>query len=108
MSTDAPSIMLSVTRGIMDREKEIDTTAGHLGGANGVPTAVRGMKRGDPEPDTQAAAALTDLAGAECKRPRIDGTVSVDVGQVRLPFSICCEIQTCGQSDMDLLQKRNI
>lgn len=88
MSTDVPSIIISVTRGIMDREKDIDTTAEHLGGASGVPTAVRGMKRGDPEPDTQAAAPLTDLAGAECKRPRIDGTVSVDVGQVRFPFSI--------------------
>lgn len=93
MLTDVPSIMLSVTRGIMDREKEIDTTAG---GATGVPTAVRGMKRGDPEPDTQVAAALTDLAGAECKRPRIDGTVSVDVGQVRLPLKICCESQRYG------------
>lgn len=95
MLTDVPSIMLSVTRGIMDREKEIDTTA-TAGGASGVPTAVRGMKRGDPEPDTQVAAALTDLAGAECKRPRIDGTVSVDVGQVRLPLNICWKIQRCG------------
>lgn len=103
MSTDVPPIMLSVTRGIMDREKEIDTTAGHLGGATGVPTAVRGMKRGDPEPDTQAAAALTDLAGAECKRPRIDGSVSVDVGQVRFPFNICCEIQTYGSSCIDII-----
>lgn len=86
MSTDVSSIIISVTRGIMDREK--DTAAEHLGGASGVPTVVRGMKRGDPEPDTQAAAPLTDLAGAECKRPRIDGTVSVDVGQVRFPFNI--------------------
>lgn len=92
MSTDVPSIIISVTRGIMDREKDIDTTAEHLGGTSGVPTAVRGMKRGDPEPDTQAAAPLTDLAGAECKKPRIDGTVGVDVGQVRFPFSIRREI----------------
>lgn len=83
---------------MMDREKEIDTTTGHLGGATGVPTAVRGMKRGDPEPDTRAAAALTDIAGAECKRPRIDGTVSVDVEQVRFPFNICREIQTYGDA----------
>lgn len=89
MSTDAPSVILPVTRGIVDREKEMDATAGPLGGATGVPTAVRGMKRGDPEPDHQAAAALTDLAGAECKRPRIDGIVSADVGQVRFPFNTC-------------------
>lgn len=106
MLTDVPSIMLSVTRGIMDREKEIDTTAGHLGGATGLPTAVRGMKRGDPEPDTQAAAAMTDLAGAECKRPRIDGTVSVDVGQVRLSLNMC-KIQAYGKSDMDLLHEHD-
>lgn len=105
MLTDVPSIMLSVTRGIMDRGKEMDTTAGHLGGAAEVPEAVRGVKRGDPEPDTQAAAVLTDVAGAECKRARIDGAVSADVGQVRLPLNICCKIQTYGQSDMDLLHK---
>lgn len=84
MSTDVASIMLPVSRGIMDRERDIDTAAGPLANAAGGPAAVRGMKRGDPEPDAQAAAALTDLAGAECKRPRIDGTGSVvgDIGQV--------------------------
>ena len=84
MSTDVASIMLPVSRGIMDREREIDTGAGSLGNAVGGPAAVRGMKRGDPEPDAQTAAALTDLTGAECKRPRIDGTGSVagEIGQV--------------------------
>ncbi|XP_073350003.1 RNA binding protein fox-1 homolog 2-like isoform X3 [Pagrus major] len=83
MSTDVASIMLPVSRGIMDRERDIDTAAGPLANAAGGPAAVRGMKRGDPEPDAQTAAALTDLAGAECKRPRIDGTGSVvgDIGQ---------------------------
>lgn len=83
MSTDVASIMLPVSRGIMDREREIDTAAGPLANAVG-PAAVRGMKRGDPEPDAQTAAALTDLAGAECKRPRIDGIGGVigDIGQV--------------------------
>lgn len=94
MSTDVASIMLPVSRGIMDRERDIDTTAGPLanvavGGqaaaAAAAAAAVRGMKRGDPEPDAQTAAALSDLAGAECKRPRIDGTGSVvgEIGQVR-------------------------
>lgn len=85
MSTDVASIMLPVSRGIMDRERDIDTAAGpHASAAGGPAVTVRGMKRGDPEPDAQTAAALTDLAGAECKRPRIDGTGSVvgDVGQV--------------------------
>ncbi|XP_044038291.1 RNA binding protein fox-1 homolog 2-like isoform X2 [Siniperca chuatsi] len=83
MSTDVASIMLPVSRGIMDRERDIDTAAGRLANAAGGPAAVRGMKRGDPEPDAQTAAVLTDLAGAECKRPRIDGTGSVvgDIGQ---------------------------
>lgn len=86
MSTDVASIMLPVSRGIMDRERDIDTAAGPLANAVGGPAAVRGMKRGDPEPDAQTAAALTDLTGAECKRPRIDGTGSVvgDIGQVRM------------------------
>lgn len=80
MSTDVASIMLPVNRGMMDRERDMDPAA-----AAG-PAVVRGMKRGDPEPDAQttAAASLADLAGAECKRPRIDGTGSVvgDIGQV--------------------------
>ena len=79
MSTDVASLMLPVSRGIMERDRDIDTAAG-------APAAVRGMKRGDPEPDAQTAAALTDLTGAECKRARIDpgtGTVVGDIGQVR-------------------------
>uniref|UniRef100_A0A674BZ96 RNA binding protein fox-1 homolog 2 n=1 Tax=Salmo trutta TaxID=8032 RepID=A0A674BZ96_SALTR len=80
MSTDVASIMLPVTRGMMDREKDIDTATGpHLNTTGGPAAVVRGMKRGDPE---QTAAVLTELAGAECKRPRIDGTVGVcDIGQ---------------------------
>ncbi|XP_026021512.1 RNA binding protein fox-1 homolog 2-like isoform X4 [Astatotilapia calliptera] len=83
MSTDVASIMLPVSRAIMDRERDIDTAAGPHANAAGGPAVVRGMKRGDPEPDAQTAAALTDLSGAECKRPRIDGTGSVvgDIGQ---------------------------
>ncbi|XP_044038290.1 RNA binding protein fox-1 homolog 2-like isoform X1 [Siniperca chuatsi] len=89
MSTDVASIMLPVSRGIMDRERDIDTAAGRLANAAGGPAAVRGMKRGDPEPDAQTAAVLTDLAGAECKRPRIDGTGSVvgDIGQNNEPLN---------------------
>ncbi|KAM3598731.1 uncharacterized protein V6R79_021876 [Siganus canaliculatus] len=90
MSTDVASIMLPVSRGIMDRERDIDTAAGALANAAGVPAAVRGMKRGDPEPDAQTAAALTDLAGAECKRPRIDGTtgsVVAEIGQNNEPLN---------------------
>ncbi|TKS91531.1 hypothetical protein D9C73_026270 [Collichthys lucidus] len=100
MSTDVASIMLPVTRGIMDRERDIDTAAAAAAAGPGGSTAaaaaaaaaaVRGMKRGDPEPDAQTAAALTDLAGAECKRPRIDGTGSVvvvgDIGQNNEPLN---------------------
>ncbi|XP_076020619.1 RNA binding protein fox-1 homolog 2-like isoform X2 [Genypterus blacodes] len=89
MSTDIASLMLPVTRGIMEREIDIEATAGPHGSATGGPAAVRGMKRGDPEPDAQAAAALPDLPGAECKRPRIDGTGSVigDVGQNNEPLN---------------------
>lgn len=91
MSTDVASIMLPVSRGVMERD--IDTAAGTLANTTGGPGAsVRGMKRGDPEPDAQTAAALTDLPGAECKRPRIDGTTVVDIGQVRVPllsFHVC-------------------
>ncbi|XP_031427943.1 RNA binding protein fox-1 homolog 2-like isoform X1 [Clupea harengus] len=82
MSTDVASIMLPVNRGMMDRERDIDSAAGPLENSAGASAAVRGMKRGDPEPDAQTAAALTELAGAECKRPRIDGTGAVgDIGQ---------------------------
>uniref|UniRef100_A0A3Q4G190 RNA binding protein fox-1 homolog 2 n=1 Tax=Neolamprologus brichardi TaxID=32507 RepID=A0A3Q4G190_NEOBR len=89
MSTDVASIMLPVSRGIMDRERDIDTAAGPHANAAGGPAVVRGMKRGDPEPDAQTAAALTDLSGAECKRPRIDGTGSVvgDIGQNNEPLN---------------------
>ena len=83
MSTDVASIILPVTRGIMDLERDIDTTTGPHAIAPGGPATVRGMKRGDPEPDAQTAGVLVDLAVADCKRPRIDGTGVGDVGQVR-------------------------
>lgn len=85
MSTDVASIMLPVPRGLMDRDRELDAMAGVLPNPGGAPAAVRGMKRGDPEPDGQtAAAALVDASGAECKRPRIDGSGGIgEVGQVR-------------------------
>ncbi|MEQ2273057.1 hypothetical protein XENORESO_020917, partial [Xenotaenia resolanae] len=90
MSTDVASLMLPVNRGIMERERDIDTgaTGAHPNAAAGA-AVVRGMKRGDPEPDAQTAAALTDLAGAECKRPRIDGSGSVvgDIGQNNEPLN---------------------
>ncbi|XP_077412264.1 RNA binding protein fox-1 homolog 2-like isoform X1 [Vanacampus margaritifer] len=82
MSTDVASIMLPVSRGIMDREIDIDTSAVPHTSAAGGPVAVRGMKRGDPEPDALAVAAMTDLTGAECKRPRID-----DIGQNNEPLN---------------------
>ncbi|XP_077940732.1 RNA binding protein fox-1 homolog 3 isoform X7 [Gasterosteus aculeatus] len=81
MSTDVASILLPVSRGIMERD--MDTAAAALANAAGGPAAVRAMKRGDPEPDAQTAAALSDLAEAECKRARIDGAGGVvgDIGQ---------------------------
>lgn len=86
MSTDVASIMLPVSRALMDRDRELDSAM--AGGVHpnpgGAPAAVRAMKRGDPEPDGQAAAALLDSTGAECKRPRMDGTGGLgEVGQVR-------------------------
>ncbi|XP_043956498.1 RNA binding protein fox-1 homolog 2-like isoform X3 [Gambusia affinis] len=86
MSTDVASIMLPVNRGIMERDRDLETAAGgaHLNAAAGA-AVVRGMKRGDPEPDAQTAAALTDLTGAECKRPRIDG--SGEIGQNNEPLN---------------------
>lgn len=84
MSTDVASIMLPVSRGLMDRDRELDTMAGVHPNAGGAPAVVRGMKRGDPEPDGQTTAALVDSTGAECKRPRIDGSGGIgEVGQVR-------------------------
>lgn len=83
MSTDVASIMLPVSRGLMDRDRELDPMAGVHPNAGVAPAIVRGMKRGDPEPDGQAAAALVDSTGAECKRPRIDGSGGIaEVGQV--------------------------
>ncbi|XP_029106261.1 RNA binding protein fox-1 homolog 2-like isoform X3 [Scleropages formosus] len=75
MSTDVASIMLPVSRGMMDRDRDMDGAGGaHANPAGGGSAAVRGMKRGDPEPDGQAAAtSLSELAGAECKRPRMEG-----------------------------------
>ncbi|XP_022531236.1 RNA binding protein fox-1 homolog 2 isoform X5 [Astyanax mexicanus] len=87
MSTDVASIMLPVARGIMDRDRELDSgAAGHQGPAAGAST-VRGMKRGDPEPDGQSAAALGDPVGAECKRPRMDGNAG-DMGQNNDPLNM--------------------
>ncbi|KAL7403492.1 hypothetical protein ABVT39_001272 [Epinephelus coioides] len=89
MSTDVASIMLPVSRGLMDRDRELDTMAGVHPNAGGAPAAVRGMKRGDPEPDGQTAAALVDSTGAECKRPRIDGSGGIgEVGQNNDPLTL--------------------
>ncbi|XP_024914143.1 RNA binding protein fox-1 homolog 2 isoform X1 [Cynoglossus semilaevis] len=89
MSTDVASIMLPVSRGLMDRDRELDTMAGVHPNAGGAPAAVRGMKRGDPEPDGQTAAALVDSTGAECKRPRMDGSGGLgEVGQNNDPLTL--------------------
>ncbi|KAK2816944.1 hypothetical protein Q5P01_025135 [Channa striata] len=81
--------MLPVSRGLMDRDRELDTMAGVHPNAGGAPAAVRGMKRGDPEPDGQAAAALVDSSGAECKRPRIDVSGGIgEVGQNNDPLTL--------------------
>ncbi|XP_035378370.1 RNA binding protein fox-1 homolog 2 isoform X4 [Electrophorus electricus] len=87
MSTDVASIMLPVTRGIMDRDRDLDTMPGvHSNPAAG-PSAVRGMKRGDPEPDAQNAASLAESVGADCKRPRIDGNGG-EIGQNNDPLNM--------------------
>ncbi|XP_056315268.1 RNA binding protein fox-1 homolog 2 isoform X2 [Danio aesculapii] len=66
MSTDVASVMLPVSRGILDRDLDSGSAA------------VRGMKRGDPEPE--GAAAAGDSTGAECKRARMDGTEDIAQG----------------------------
>ncbi|XP_067230628.1 RNA binding protein fox-1 homolog 2 isoform X2 [Chanodichthys erythropterus] len=68
MSTDVASVMLPVSRGILERERDLDSGS----------AAVRGMKRGDPEPE--GAAAAGDSVGAECKRARMDGTGELGQG----------------------------
>ncbi|XP_016313590.1 RNA binding protein fox-1 homolog 2 isoform X2 [Sinocyclocheilus anshuiensis] len=62
MSTDVASVMLPVSHGILEHDRDLDSGS----------AAVRGMKRGDPEPE--GAAAAGDSVGAECKRARMDGT----------------------------------
>ncbi|XP_033829805.1 RNA binding protein fox-1 homolog 2 isoform X3 [Periophthalmus magnuspinnatus] len=89
MSTDVASIMLPVSRALLDRDRELDPMAGVHPSPGAPPAAVRGMKRGDPEPDAQTAAALLDTSGAECKRPRMDGTGGLgDVGQNNDPLTL--------------------
>ncbi|KAJ8363299.1 hypothetical protein SKAU_G00121300 [Synaphobranchus kaupii] len=88
MSTNVASIMLPVNRGLMDRERDLETITGVHSNPAGASAVVRGIKRGDPEPDAQAAAALAISAGAECKRPRIDGSVGVgEIGQNNEPLN---------------------
>ncbi|KAI4882686.1 hypothetical protein NFI96_004424 [Prochilodus magdalenae] len=90
MSMDVPAVMLPVSRGMMDADP-----TGHTTSSAG---AIRGLKRGDPEPDTHlhslthTTAAGAEMAGAECKRPRMDGVEEVghdssgiQDGQVALP-----------------------
>ncbi|KAJ3615108.1 hypothetical protein NHX12_018676, partial [Muraenolepis orangiensis] len=69
--------MLPVSRGLMDRDRELETMTGVHPNSSVAAAAVRGMKRGDPEPDAQTSATLVDSTGAECKRPRIDGIAEV-------------------------------
>ncbi|XP_017337293.1 RNA binding protein fox-1 homolog 2 isoform X1 [Ictalurus punctatus] len=79
MSTDVASIMLPVSRGLMERDsRDLEANANQNPQAqnqSASPNPVRGMKRGDPEPDGHGAAAapLGDSVGAECKRPRMEG-----------------------------------
>ncbi|KAF7213093.1 RNA binding protein fox-1 homolog 2 isoform X2 [Nothobranchius furzeri] len=89
MSTDVASIMLPVSRALLDRDRELESMAGVHPNPCSAPAAVRGMKRGDPEPDGQTAAALMDSTGAECKRPRIDGSGGIgEVGQNNDPLTL--------------------
>ncbi|KAF7711195.1 RNA binding protein fox-1 homolog 2 isoform X3 [Silurus meridionalis] len=79
MSTDVASIMLPVSRGLMERDtRDLEANTNQNPQAQNQsanPNPVRGMKRGDPEPDAHGAAAapLGDSVGAECKRPRMEG-----------------------------------
>ncbi|XP_051940243.1 RNA binding protein fox-1 homolog 2-like isoform X2 [Hippocampus zosterae] len=89
MSTDVASIMLPVSRGLLERDRDLDALAGVHPNAGGASSAVRGMKRGDPEPDGPTAASLIDSTGAECKRPRIDGSGGIgELGQNNDPLTL--------------------
>ncbi|XP_076147880.1 RNA binding protein fox-1 homolog 2 isoform X2 [Alosa pseudoharengus] len=89
MSTDVASIMLPMSRPLLDRDRDLDAMAGVHASSTGGSSTVRGMKRGDPEPDAQTAAALTESSGAECKRPRIDGSGGVgELGQNNDPLTM--------------------
>ncbi|XP_019717929.1 RNA binding protein fox-1 homolog 2 isoform X2 [Hippocampus comes] len=89
MSTDVTSIMLPVSRGLLERDRDLDALAGVHPNAGGASSAVRGMKRGDPEPDGPTAASLIDTTGAECKRPRMDGSGGIgEVGQNNDPLTL--------------------
>ncbi|XP_063052130.1 RNA binding protein fox-1 homolog 2 isoform X2 [Engraulis encrasicolus] len=89
MSTDVASIMLPMSRPLLDRDRDLDAMAGVHANSTGGSSTVRGMKRGDPEPDAQTAAALTESPGAECKRPRIDGSGGVgELGQNNDPLTM--------------------
>ncbi|XP_077461001.1 RNA binding protein fox-1 homolog 2 isoform X3 [Stigmatopora argus] len=89
MSTDVASIMLPVSRGLMERDRDLEALVGVHPNAGGAPAAVRGMKRGDPEPDGQTAASLIESTGAECKRPRMDGSGGIgEVGQSNDPRTL--------------------
>ncbi|KAL4647894.1 hypothetical protein GN956_G8882 [Arapaima gigas] len=95
MSADVASMMLSVSRGLMDRERELDLHPSSGGGGGGSSLgAVRGTKRGDPEPDAPAPS-FGESPGAESKRARMDAacgqgsqdSVGGQEGLVPPPFS---------------------
>ncbi|XP_036422928.1 RNA binding protein fox-1 homolog 3-like isoform X1 [Colossoma macropomum] len=109
MSTDVAAVMLPVSRGMVDVDP---AAAGHTTSPVG---AIRGLKRGDPEPDTHkhtlvhAPAAGAEMAGAECKRPRMDGageighdSSGVQDGQVAPPPSFSLTSSQNGVSTVPL------
>ncbi|XP_066563483.1 RNA binding protein fox-1 homolog 2 isoform X2 [Amia ocellicauda] len=83
MSAEVVTMMMPVSRGILERDRDLEPLA------SGTPGSTRGMKRGDPEPDASVAPSLTDGAGAECKRARIDGAVGAggELGQNNDPLT---------------------
>ncbi|KAK3556726.1 hypothetical protein QTP70_015075 [Hemibagrus guttatus] len=102
MSTDVASIMLPVSRGLMERDsRDLEATANQNPQAqnqNASPNPVRGMKRGDPEPDAHGAAAapLGDSVGAECKRPRMEGGGDMSQMYIINLFIILLKDTSCG------------
>uniref|UniRef100_A0A8C4SES0 RNA binding protein fox-1 homolog 2 n=1 Tax=Erpetoichthys calabaricus TaxID=27687 RepID=A0A8C4SES0_ERPCA len=73
MSAEVAPIMMPGSRGILDRDREMENPAQALSTAGGGASTSRGIKRGDPEPEAPLVASAAAGVGADCKRARMEG-----------------------------------